>query len=76
MFCLEQVEINPEVASRKLDKAIMTELVKLYRNSDLGTKLPVYDGRKNLYTAGSLPFTSKVFNVILAYEDEETGNVR
>ncbi|XP_039031691.1 protein argonaute PNH1-like isoform X1 [Hibiscus syriacus] len=70
-----RVDINPEVASRKLDKAIMTELVKLYRNSDLGMKLPVYDGRKNLYTAGSLPFTSKVFTVILTEEDEETGSV-
>ncbi|XP_021275957.1 protein argonaute PNH1-like isoform X2 [Herrania umbratica] len=70
------VEINPEVASRKLNKAIMTELVKLHRNSDLGMRLPVYDGRKNLYTAGSLPFTSKEFHVILADEDEGTGNAR
>ncbi|EOY30931.1 Stabilizer of iron transporter SufD / Polynucleotidyl transferase isoform 2 [Theobroma cacao] len=70
------VEINPEVASRKLNKAIMTELVKLHRNSDLGMRLPVFDGRKNLYTAGSLPFTSKEFNVILADDDEGTGNAR
>lgn len=73
---MEQVEINPEVASRKLNKAIMTELVKLHRNSDLGMRLPVFDGRKNLYTAGSLPFTSKEFNVILADDDEGTGNAR
>ena len=73
---MEQVDINPEVASRKLNKAIMTELVKLYRNSDLGMRLPVYDGRENLYTSGSLPFTSKEFTVILVDEDEGTGNVR
>lgn len=73
---LKQVDINPEVASRKLNKAIMTELVKLYRSSDLGMRLPVYDGRENLYTAGSLPFTSKDFTVLLVDEDEATGNVR
>jgi eukaryotic translation initiation factor 2C len=35
----------------------------------LDGRLPVYDGRKSLYTAGPLPFTSKTFEITL--QDEE-----
>ncbi|KDP32340.1 hypothetical protein JCGZ_13265 [Jatropha curcas] len=70
------VEISPEVTSRKLSKAIMTQLVKLYRETDLGMRLPVYDGRRNLYTAKSLPFTCKNFTITLVHEDEATGNIK
>ncbi|XP_024966350.1 protein argonaute PNH1-like isoform X2 [Cynara cardunculus var. scolymus] len=59
------VKVIPEVNSTKLNKAIMTQLVKVHRNTDLGMKLPVYDGRRALYTAGRLPFTSKGFTVTL-----------
>lgn len=31
----------------------------------LGNLIPAYDGRKSLFTAGPLPFTSKVFVVNL-----------
>jgi eukaryotic translation initiation factor 2C len=37
----------------------------LHRKSTLGGKLPAYDGRKSLYTAGSLPFDSEEFMVTL-----------
>ncbi|XP_048228381.1 protein argonaute PNH1 isoform X2 [Ricinus communis] len=70
------VEIKPEVTSRKLSKAIMTQLVKMHRETDLGTRLPVYDGGRNLYTARSLPFTSKDFTITLVHEDEATGNIK
>ncbi|XP_043806724.1 protein argonaute PNH1 isoform X2 [Manihot esculenta] len=70
------VEITPEVTSRKLSKAIMTQLVKLHRGTDLGMRLPVYDGGRNLYTARSLPFISKDFTVTLVHEDEATGNFK
>jgi len=33
--------------------------------STLGGKLPAYDGRKSLYTAGALPFDSEEFVVTL-----------
>lgn len=69
------VQINPEVTSRKLGKAIMTQLVKVHRDNELGMRLPVYDGGRNLYTAGFLPFTSKEFTVKLVDEDEGTGNI-
>ncbi|KAL6974328.1 hypothetical protein U1Q18_028509 [Sarracenia purpurea var. burkii] len=67
------VKIKPEVNSTKMNKAIMTQLVKLHRETDLGKMLPVYDGREALYTAGLLPFTSREFTIILADEDEWIG---
>lgn len=70
------VTIEPEVSSTKLNKAIMTQLVKLHRDTDLGKRLPVYDGREALYTAGVLPFTSKEFTISLAEEDEGLGIIR
>ncbi|TYH55761.1 hypothetical protein ES332_D09G257700v1 [Gossypium tomentosum] len=65
------VTITPEVASRTVNRAIIAELVRLYKESDLGTRLPAYDGRKSLYTAGELPFSWKEFVVKLV--DEEDG---
>jgi len=68
---LLQVDITPEVNSCKLNKAVMAQLVKLHRETDLGARLPVYDGKRNLYTAGLLPFTSKEFRVMLVDDCEE-----
>lgn len=71
MICLLQVTITPEVASRSVNRAIMAELVRLYKESALGMRLPAYDGRKSLYTAGELPFAWKEFKIKLV--DEEDG---
>jgi eukaryotic translation initiation factor 2C len=68
-----QVKITPEVSSRSVNRAIMSELVRLYRDSDLGGRLPAYDGRKNLYTAGTLPFDAREFVVRLTDDDDGTG---
>ncbi|KAE9586115.1 putative post-transcriptional gene silencing PAZ-Argonaute family [Lupinus albus] len=70
------VTITPEVTSRGVNRAVMEQLVKLYRNSHLGKRLPAYDGRKSLYTAGPLPFVSKEFRVSLIDEDDGTGAQR
>ncbi|XP_052199612.1 protein argonaute PNH1-like isoform X2 [Diospyros lotus] len=67
------VKIKPEVNSIKLNKAVMAQLVKLHRDTDLGQRLPVYDGKGALYTAGQLPFTSKEFTITLAEQDERKG---
>ncbi|CAA0806620.1 Protein argonaute 10 [Striga hermonthica] len=64
------VSITPEVTSKVMNRAIIAELVKIYRESDLGTRLPAYDGRKSLYTAGELPFAWKEFTVKLIDEDD------
>ncbi|KAK5834483.1 hypothetical protein PVK06_018362 [Gossypium arboreum] len=45
------------------------DLVNLYKCSDLGECDPAYDGRKSLYTAGSLPFESKEFKVTISDDD-------
>lgn len=50
----------------------MGQLVKLYKESHLGKRLPAYDGRKSLYTAGPLPFSNKEFKITLV--DEEDGS--
>ncbi|KAK9268371.1 hypothetical protein L1049_000120 [Liquidambar formosana] len=70
------VSINPEGTSNKTNKAIMAQLVKLYRDTELGMRLPVYDGKEILYTAGLLPFTSKEFMITLADEDEGMDTMR
>ncbi|KAK9106474.1 hypothetical protein Syun_022485 [Stephania yunnanensis] len=70
------VSITPEGTSRGVNRAVMEQLVRLYRESHLGRRLPAYDGRKSLYTAGPLPFTSKEFNIVLVDEDDGTGAAR
>ncbi len=71
VYCCLQVTITPEVSSRTVNRAIIAELVRLYKESELGTRLPAYDGRKSLYTAGELPFAWKEFKIKLV--DEEDG---
>ncbi|EEF36112.1 protein argonaute 1 [Ricinus communis] len=70
------VTITPEVTSRGVNRAVMEQLVKLYRESHLGKRLPAYDGRKSLYTAGPLPFISKEFKITLIDEDDGSGGQR
>ena len=54
----------------------MGQLVELYHESELGGRLPAYDGRKSLYTAGPLPFTSKEFVITLPDEEDGSGSTR
>ncbi|PSR96509.1 Protein argonaute like, partial [Actinidia chinensis var. chinensis] len=70
------VSITPEVTSRGVNRAVMAQLVKLYRESHLGKRLPAYDGRKSLYTAGPLPFISNEFKITLIDEDDGSGGPR
>lgn len=70
------VTITPEVTSRGVNRAVMEQLVKQHRESLLGKRLPAYDGRKSLYTAGPLPFISKEFRITLLDEDDGQGGQR
>ncbi|XP_019099422.1 PREDICTED: protein argonaute 1 isoform X4 [Camelina sativa] len=70
------VTITPEVTSRGVNRAVMKRLVDSYRESHLGKRLPAYDGRKSLYTAGPLPFVSKEFRITLLDEEEGAGGQR
>ncbi|KAL3716352.1 hypothetical protein ACJRO7_008022 [Eucalyptus globulus] len=70
------VTIAPEVSSRVVNRQVMKKLVDTYRESHLGKRLPAYDGRKSLYTAGPLPFMSKEFKITLIDDDDGTGGQR
>ncbi|VAI52215.1 unnamed protein product [Triticum turgidum subsp. durum] len=70
------VSITPEVTSRVVNRAVINELVSLHRAAYLGGRLPAYDGRKSLYTAGPLPFTSKEFQITLLDDDDGSGAQR
>ncbi|KAL1289465.1 hypothetical protein HN51_057570 [Arachis hypogaea] len=70
------VKIIPEVRCRKTSKAIIAELVRVHKNTELGMRLPVYDGGRNLYTAAMLPFTYKEFTILLTEDDESIGTSR
>ncbi|KAB2614891.1 protein argonaute 5-like [Pyrus ussuriensis x Pyrus communis] len=61
-----QLSITPGVASKKTNKDVIKQLVKLYRESHLGKRIPAYDGMKSIYIAGPLPFASEEFVVKLA----------
>ncbi|CAL0304042.1 unnamed protein product [Lupinus luteus] len=65
------VAINPEVTSKKVNRDIMKQLVETYQDAYLGKLTPAYDGRKNLYTGGALPFSSKEFVVKLVDQDKQ-----
>lgn len=47
-----------------------------HRAAYLGGRLPAYDGRKSLYTAGPLPFASKEFQITLLDDDGGSGTQR
>ncbi|KAI5400669.1 hypothetical protein KIW84_065523 [Lathyrus oleraceus] len=68
---VKRVTITPEVSSRTVNRSIIAELVRLYKDSDLGMRLPASDGRKSLYTAGQLPYSWKDFMIKLI--DDEDG---
>ncbi|OVA19450.1 Argonaute/Dicer protein [Macleaya cordata] len=70
------VSITPEVTSRGVNRAIISQLVEMHRKSHLGNRLPAYDGRKSLYTAGPLPFNSKEFIIKLADKDGKGSSTR
>jgi hypothetical protein len=59
-----QVAITPESISRARNRWIINELVNLHKEY-LGGRLPVYDGKKGLFTAGPLPFKAKEFVLML-----------
>ncbi|KAK4490521.1 hypothetical protein RD792_001201 [Penstemon davidsonii] len=63
------VSITPEVTSKKVCRDIMKQLVDSYKASHLGNRKFAYDGRKSVYTAGPLPFTSTDFVIKLGDKD-------
>lgn len=68
--------ITPEVTSKKINRDVIAQLTHVYRESHLGQRIPAYDGRKSIYTAGALPFDSKEFIVKLSDKDGEGSSSR
>ncbi|XP_047179597.1 protein argonaute MEL1 isoform X2 [Vigna umbellata] len=64
------VAITPEITSKKVSRDVIDLLVRAHRESILGNRMPAYDGRKSLFTAGPLPFEIKEFKVKLGDNDE------
>jgi hypothetical protein len=63
------IDISPEVPPA-MNRKIYKHFEALHSESDLGKIKPVYDGRKNLYTAKPLPFgDSATFDVTLPEDD-------
>ncbi|KAF8700757.1 hypothetical protein HU200_034113 [Digitaria exilis] len=56
-------------------RQVMSKLVSEKRDTEFGGRLPAYDGRKLLFTAGELPFESKEFEVTLSGRSERRFKV-
>lgn len=50
-----------------VNRRIFEQLTMSYRASDLGGAQPVFDGRKNIFSAKELPFESRTFDVSEKY---------
>ena len=66
-----QVVITPESKSRERNRWIVNELVELHKQY-LDGRLPVYYGKKGLFTVGPLPFKIKEF--VLKLTNPERAN--
>src|SRR5690554_859328 len=53
------VTITPDVPP-PVNRKVFEHFITLHRRSDLGNANPVYDGRKNLFSAKALPFDAKI----------------
>ncbi|CAL5072794.1 unnamed protein product [Urochloa decumbens] len=69
------VTISPESTLKGVYRQVMSKLVSEKRQTELGGRLPAYDGRKSLFTAGELPFKSKEFVVTLPGRTERRYKV-
>ncbi|CAD6220762.1 unnamed protein product [Miscanthus lutarioriparius] len=65
------VLINPEPKARRINRVILSELLKVHGATSLAHKIPAYDGSKSLYTAGELPFKSMEFVLKLGRREIE-----
>ncbi|GJJ69239.1 eukaryotic translation initiation factor 2C [Entomortierella parvispora] len=59
------VTISPDVPP-PVNRKIFSQFIEKFRVTDLKGVRPVYDGRKNMFSAKSLPFDSKTFEIVLS----------
>ncbi|XP_020973401.1 protein argonaute 5 isoform X2 [Arachis ipaensis] len=65
------VAITPEVTAKSIRRILVNLLVTKYLKTNLGNRIPAFDGNKNLYTAGRLPFESQDFVIKLSDDDRK-----
>lgn len=65
------MSITPEITSKNFGREILKKLLQDYK-SFLGQRVPAYDGKKSIYTAGPLPFSSKEF--VVEMDREKRGS--
>ncbi|KAL6880075.1 hypothetical protein ACP4OV_011640 [Aristida adscensionis] len=70
-ICHYDVAIIPEPKTRRTNRVVLSELVRVHGETSLACKTPAYDGSKSLYTAGELPSESMDFVVKLGRERRE-----
>lgn len=49
------IDIKPDKCPRRVNREIVEHMVQHFKNQIFGDRKPVFDGRKNLYTAMPLP---------------------
>uniref|UniRef100_A0A8C7ZE26 Argonaute RISC catalytic component 3b n=1 Tax=Oryzias sinensis TaxID=183150 RepID=A0A8C7ZE26_9TELE len=52
---LYEVDIKPDKCPRRVNREVVDSMVQHFKVTIFGDRLPVYDGKKNLYTASPLP---------------------
>ncbi|KAG2636871.1 protein argonaute 18-like isoform X3 [Panicum virgatum] len=60
------VNISPDPTPKGEYMEVMSKLVSENQHTELGGRFPAYDGCGSLFTAGALPFDTKVFKVTLS----------
>jgi eukaryotic translation initiation factor 2C len=50
-----ELDIKPEKCPRRVNREIVEHMVQHFKTQIFGDRKPVFDGRKNLYTAMPLP---------------------
>uniref|UniRef100_A0A673AKK0 Uncharacterized protein n=1 Tax=Sphaeramia orbicularis TaxID=375764 RepID=A0A673AKK0_9TELE len=52
---LYEVDIKPDKCPRRVNREVVDSMVQHFKVTIFGDRLPVYDGKKSLYTANPLP---------------------
>ncbi|KAG0045010.1 hypothetical protein BGZ83_009745 [Gryganskiella cystojenkinii] len=67
------VTVTPDVPP-PVNRKICDQFITSHRALDLNNTSPVYDGRKNLFSAKEFPFDSRTFDIILAGDVRPNSN--
>uniref|UniRef100_A0A8C3AA56 Protein argonaute-2 n=1 Tax=Cyclopterus lumpus TaxID=8103 RepID=A0A8C3AA56_CYCLU len=65
------IDIKPEKCPRRVNREIVEHMVQHFKTQIFGDRKPVYDGRKNLYTAMPLPIGREKLEVTIPGEGKD-----